>query len=193
MIFEIPSVKCTAMKKSLVIILLTIFVSACSTTKEANSSSTGDHKDKNLAEQDIIKKTVESRRFVIKLERLYYMYGGTAELKPRANYIIIYGDKAVISAAYIGRQFDIKPITGINMRGETMNYELTRKVSKGMYEIKTQVTNGKRTFDLIISVGKNGSCNATLSSINIDNISYRGYIVPIKENPPVQDQNGYQI
>ena len=89
--------------------------------------------------------------------------------------------KAIISAGYLGRQYDIKPIAGINMRGETMNYVLTNKLSKGRYEIKTKVTNGSNSFDLYLTIDKTGSCNASLSSMLIDYVSYRGYIVPIKD------------
>ena len=74
---------------------------------------------KNLPEQADIKKAVESRRYIIKFERLYLPVRRNCQiLSQGANFIIIDGDKAIISAAYIGRQFDIKPIAGINMRGE---------------------------------------------------------------------------
>ena len=45
------------------------------------------------------------------------------DLVPRANYIIIDGETAVISAAYLGRQYDIRPIAGINMQGRAEEYE----------------------------------------------------------------------
>src|SRR5512137_1351469 len=103
------------MKKLFLIIITLIFISSCSTTKEAKSSDSELRIDKKLEEQAVIKKAVESKRFVIKLERLYFLYGGTADLLPSYNYIIIDGNKAIISAAYLGRQYDIKPIAGINM------------------------------------------------------------------------------
>jgi hypothetical protein len=178
------------MKKLFSIIIASVLISSCSTTKEANSSNTEIRNEKKLARQTDIKKAVESRKFIIKFERMYYRYGGTAELKPRTNFIIIDGDKAIISAAYIGRQLDIKPIAGINMRGETKDYELTSKVSKGVYQIKTKVANNAGSFDLYLSIGKNGSCNVSLSSIKIDNINYRGYVEPLKEKPEVNLQTG---
>lgn len=181
------------MKKLFVIIIAFIFISSCSTTKEAKSSDSELRNDKKIAEQAVIKKAVESRRFVIKLERLYFTYGGTAGLLPRYNYIIIDGDKAIISAAYLGRQYDIKAIAGINMRGKTTNYELTSILSKGRYEIKTKVTNGSDSFDLYLLVGKNGSCNASLSSILIDNVNYKGYIVPLKDKNTVPLHKGNEI
>jgi hypothetical protein len=181
------------MKKLFAVTIVLILISSCSTTKEAKSSNTELRNKEKLAEQVVVKKAVESRRFAIRLDRLYITYGGTVDLIPKSNYIIIDGDKAIISAAYLGRQYEIKPIVGINMHGETTNYELTSKVSKGQFEIKTKVTNGINTFDLYLSIGKNGSCNASLSSNLIDNINYTGYIVPLKDKATVSNQKVNKI
>jgi hypothetical protein len=181
------------MKKLFLIIITLIFISSCSTTKEAKTTDTELSNDKKLEEQAVIKKAVESKRFVIKLEKLYFLYGGTADLLPRYNYIIIDGNKAIISAAYLGRQYDIKPIAGINMRGNTADFQITSILSKGKYEIKTKVINGSDSFDLYLMIGKNGSCNASLSSIMIDNVNYRGYIVPLKDKNTVPLHKGNEI
>jgi hypothetical protein len=181
------------MKKLFVITIVIIFISACSTTKEAKTSSTELRNKEKLAEQVVVKKAVESRRFAIRLDRLYYMYGGTVQLVPKANYIIIDGNKAIINAAYLGRQYEIKPITGINVHGETKDYELTNKLSKGKYEIKTKVSNGINSFDLYLSIENNGSCNISLSNVMIDKVSYTGYIVPLKEKTAVPVQKSDAI
>jgi hypothetical protein len=169
------------MKKLLIIITTLMVMSSCSTTKETKSSRIELRKENKLAEQQVVKKAVESRRFIIKLDRLYFSYGGIVDLIPRANYIIIDGEKAIISAAYLGRQYDIKPIAGISMRGESMKYELTSNLPKGMYEIKMKVTNGGTSFDVYLTIGKNGLCNASLSNIKIDFVRYSGHLVPIKD------------
>lgn len=181
------------MKKLSAIIITLLVISACSTTREARTSNNQLRDEKVLAEQAVIKQAVESRKFIIKLDRLYFSHGGMIELVPRSNYIIIDGEKAIISAGYLGRQFNIKPIAGINIRGETVNYELTSKLSKGRYEIKTKVTNGSNSFDLYLTINKTGSCNASLSNMLIDYVSYRGYIVPIKDKTAVPLQKGREI
>jgi hypothetical protein len=181
------------MKMLFAIIITLIFISSCSTTKEAKSSDSELSNDKRLDEQAVIKKAIESKRFVIKLEKLYFLYGRTADLKPSYNYIIIDGNKAVISAAYLGRQYDIKAIAGINMRGKTTDYEVTSILSKGKYEIKTKVINGSDSFNLYLIIGKNGTCNASLSSIKIDNVNYKGYIVPLKDKNTVPLHKGNEI
>lgn len=153
---------------------------SCTTSKEARSSRIELKKEKRLAEQALIKKAVESKKFIIRFDRLYYSYGGMIDLIPRSNYIIIDGRKAIISAGYIGRQYDIRPIAGINMHGEATNYEVKFNSSKGIYEIKIKVTNKFNSFDVYLTIGNNGSCSASLNNVKIDYIRYSGQLVPLK-------------
>lgn len=179
------------MKTSIYIVLALLFMSSCATTKETLSTRRELKAEKLLAEQAIIKRAVESRRFIIKFDRIYFRRGGFADLIPRRNYIILDGNKAIISAAYLGRQFDIKPIAGINMLGETKEFEYSGKSEKGSYEIAMKVDNNFNSFNVYLKIGKNGSCSASLSGMLIDAVQYQGHIVPMKEknNVPAQNSN----
>ena len=181
------------MRNLLFIISTLLIVSSCATTKEAKLARKELKNEKKLAEQVLIEKAVESRRFIIKLDRIYFTRGGFLDLKPRNNYIIIDGKKAIISAAYIGRQYDIKPIAGISMHGEAKNYEMSNNTSKGLYKIKMDVDNEFNSFNINLTVGNNGSCTASLSSMKIDFVSYHGHIVPIEDNTVIALQNGSSI
>jgi hypothetical protein len=169
------------MKKLLFIITTLAVMSSCATNKEARSSRIELRKENKLAEQAVVKDAVESRRFIIKLDRLSLSHGGIVDLIPRRNYIIVDGKRAIIRAGYIGKQLDIKPIAGINISGVTTFYELTNDTYKGSYNLKMKVQNRNTSFDVYISIGKNGSCNASLSNLNIDMVRYSGHIVPINE------------
>ena len=177
------------MKKLYVILLTLIISSSCATNKEMRTSGKELREEKKLAEQVAIRQAVESRRFIIKLDRLYFSYGGIINLVPRANYIIVDGDIAIVRAAYLGRQFEFKPIAGINIKGVTSSYEMKDNVSKGLYEIKMKVNNKSNTFDFYLDIGKNGNCSASLSNIRIDHVRYSGKIVPIKERTTNTYQN----
>jgi hypothetical protein len=179
------------MKKLFIIITSIVVLSSCSTTKEAKSSRNESRNDYNLAKQDIIKNAVESRRFIVKLDRLFLTYGGIVQLVPRTNYIIVDGEKGVISTAYFGRQFGIKPIAGINMFGKTSDYELTNNMEKGVYKIKLKVTDGGTSFNVYLDISKNGSCSASISSLLINNVNYSGNVVPIikRVNPTLQNKD----
>lgn len=136
--------------------------------------------EKKLVNQGNIKKAVESRRYIVKFDRLLLTHGGMIDLMPRTNYIVVDGSKTIISAAYLGRQYDIRLIEGINLIGKSTNYELISDYSKGMYEIKMKVSGRGSTFDVYISIGKDGYCSASLTNMRLDHIKYYGHIVPIK-------------
>lgn len=182
------------MKKLFAIFVSLIILSACSTTKEAGLSRAEARKEKKAINQGIVKGAIESRRYIVKLNRIYFRYGGTTELIPRANFIIIDGERAIISTAYLGRQYDIKPIAGINMRGMAQDYALTDNLSKGSYQIKLRVNNGgSNSFDVYIDVSKDGYCSASVSSLKIDNVRYSGYVVPISGTVNPAQEEGDRI
>jgi len=169
------------MKKLFIIITTFMVMSSCATTNQAKLSRIEARKDKKLAEQASVRQAVESKRFIIKLDRLYFTHGGMADLIPTANYIIIDGDNAIINTAYLGRQYSIWPVIAINMKGKSKNYSLTNNPSKGTYIIKMDVLNGKaNSFDVNLSIGDSGLCHVSVSSLMIDWVDYSGHIVPIE-------------
>jgi Domain of unknown function (DUF4251) len=171
------------MKRLLIIITTVVLISSCATTNETKPSKLESRKDEIAREQGEITQAVESRRFLIKLDRLYYSHGGAVDLIPRSNYIIIDGNTAVIRAAYLGKQYAIRPIAGINIHGQAIDYQLTKDLPKGTYKIKMQVTNGPtRSFDVFLRISKNGSCSASVTSLVIDYLNYSGQLVPLKDN-----------
>ena len=102
------------------------------------------------------------------------------DLKPRNNYIILDGDRVIINTAYIGRQFDIRPIVAIDMIGRATSFELKEKSPKGMYEIKLRVKNDNNSFDVYITINNDGNCSASLNNYKIDYVRYSGNFVPLK-------------
>jgi hypothetical protein len=169
-------------------------MSSCSTTKEAKTSRVEVRKEKKLIEQATVKSAVESKRYIIKFDRLYFTYGGIRELIPRANFLIVDREKAILNTAYLGRQFDIKPISAINIRGRAVDYAVTDNLSKGSYEVKMKVNNGgSNTFDVFITISKNGYCSISVSSLKIDNVRYAGYLVPITDKTNTLPQEGNPI
>jgi hypothetical protein len=189
MIFVLINLKHSAMKKLFLVITTMVIISSCSSTKEAKSSKIESQNDKKLAKQELVKNAIESRRFIVKLNRLFLTYGGTVQLVPRANYIIVDREKGIISTAYFGRQYDIKPIAAINMFGKTMDYEMTNNTAKGSYKIRLKVADGGTSFDVFLNISKSGSCSASISSLLITNLSYSGQVVPITKRASPSFQN----
>jgi Domain of unknown function (DUF4251) len=182
------------MKKLFIIFFSLLVMSSCSTTKEANSSKAEARKEKKLLNQELVKNAIESKRYIIKFDKMYVDYGGVRELFPRANFLIVDKEKAILSTAYMGRQYDIKPIAAINIRGRSLDYAVTDNLSKGSYDIKLKVNNtGSNTFDVYIKVSRNGSCNISVSSLKIENVNYSGYLVPISDTTIPDTQMGNPI
>ncbi len=182
------------MKKLSIIFISLMVMSSCSTTKEANSSRAELRKEKKALDQAVVKNAVETKRYIIKFDRIYFSYGRIVELLPRANYLIVDKEKAILNTAYLGRQFDIKPIAAINIRGIAEDYSLTDNLSKGSYDIKMKVGNGgSNKFDVYIRISKNGYCSITVSSLKIENVSYAGYLVPIPDKTDKVPNKGNTI
>jgi hypothetical protein len=181
------------MKKLLIFIIFPILMSSCMTSKESRTAKAELRKDKQLVDQLIVKNAVDSRKYIIKLNRIY-SFGSVIDLIPRANFIIIDGERAVISTAYLGRQYDIRGIYAIDMRGKADEYEVTSKISQGSYRIKLKVGNGgANKFDVYLDISKNGYCSASVSSMKIDNIRYSGYLVPITDKTSPATLEGKEI
>jgi len=194
MIFELYYTKYLPMKKLFIILIFPIVLSSCMTSKDATSSRAELRKEKKATTQLLVKNAVDSKKYIIKLDRIYFSYGRMIELVPRANFIIVDGDRAIISTAYFGRQYDARGIAGIDIHGKALDYAVTSKLSKGSYEIKLKVSNGRATaFDVNLTISKNGYCNASVSNIKIDNIRYSGYLVPISDDPDKVLEEGNMI
>lgn len=178
----------TAMKKIFLLFytVTILFIVSCSASKESRSENAELREQNKQVNRLLVSNAIESRRFIIKLDRLY-LYGGMIDLAPRRNYIIVDGEKAVISAAYLGRQYSSRPVAGVNMQGVASYYELTKKMTKGLYEIKMKIGNGATEFNIYLTVGRDGITNASVDGMRINNARYRGYVVPI--NKRAEDDN----
>jgi hypothetical protein len=182
------------MKKLFFFVTILMVTASCSSTKEARTAKAEQRKQYNEVKEVVVKQAVESRRFIVKLDRAYLTVG-FVDLIPRSNYIIVDGKRAIIVAAYFGRQYDIKPIAGINIRGVANNYAVTSNTSKGRYEVDMKVANGSTSFDVNITIHNNGSCDAYVNGLKITDARYRGYLVPIRDkglpekSMPLQREN----
>jgi len=171
--------------RMLILVLTGIGILASCATSNVQESSKSEAKSvKNAAEQAQIQQAVENRRFIIKFDRLYNSYGGMVELIPKANYIILDGDRVVISAAYVGRQYNYRPIKGIDMVGRAVTFELKNNTSRGLYEIRMKVKNDKNSFDVFLTISKDGYCNTALTSYRIDHVRYTGNFIPLIPKEP---------
>jgi hypothetical protein len=181
------------MKKMIVVIVGMIIMTSCASSNLKESAGKESRTEKKIVQLADIKKAVESRRFIIKLEKLYSSRGLMVELIPRSNYIIIDGDKVIISAAYIGRQFGYRPIAGIDMTGTAETFKLKEKPEKGIFEINMKVKNKLNSFDVIVTISRDGYCSATMNNYKIDYIRYSGSFFPLKAREETKSEDNAVI
>lgn len=193
MIFESCAINIIAMKKIAYFLTLVFLFSACTSTKELSSTRAENRKSKRLAEQADIKKAVESRKFVIKVNRIYITGGGSAEMQPQNNFVIINGEIASISLGYIGRTYFARPISGINFNGHTLDYKMESDGTKGQYKIQMVVKAGADKFDVYLTIGGDGYCSISLNNPYIQSVSYYGTLVPLADPKNITVQKGDRI
>jgi hypothetical protein len=178
------------MKKIGFTVIICLLISSCSTTKDAGITRSEIRQTKKIAEQAAIKKAVESRRYVIRMEKIFLMGGGFIDLVPRNNYIIVDGGAASISLGYVGRSYGIRPISGINLNGQTIKYELKSNEEKGTFNINMEVKSRNDKFDLYLNIGSDGYCNVSVINSNIQTVSYFGQLIPISQSRPDTGDTG---
>lgn len=181
------------MKKIALVLSVIFLFSACSSTKELSSNRAESRKQKKLAQQAEIKKAVESRRYVIKVSQLYTSGGGVLEMVPTSNFIIVNGEIASISLGYVGRSYSIRPISGINMNGHTIEYKMQSDESKGTYKIQMAVKAGTDKFDIYLIIGNEGNCSISLINPYIQSVSYSGTLVPLTDKQKIAPEKGDRI
>jgi hypothetical protein len=179
MIFETNDLNTINMKKIAFIVSALFLLTACSSTKDMSSNKSESKKNKKLAEIEDIKKAIESRKFVIKVDRIYMTGGGNEHMKPDANFFILNGEIASISLGYIGRSYTSRPISGINVNGQTISYEMESDQAKGKYEIRMVVKNKSDKFDVYLTIGNEGFCSLSLNNAYIQSVRYSGNLIPL--------------
>jgi hypothetical protein len=179
------------MKKYICFIFMAVIFISCSSSKEAAMTGNESKKSRKLANEEMIKKAVESRRYVIKFNRLLMAGGGYIDLIPNSNFVIMNGGIASVSLMYSGRSMFSRPISAINFNGHTITYEMKSEGSKGLYSINTKVNKGADNFDFYISIGAGGTCSLSVVNPKIDSVTYYGQVTPIpSEEEVIQGEKG---
>jgi hypothetical protein len=174
------------MKKLVFIISSLVLIVSCAVSHETSTEKISRETRARLDEA-VVKKAVESRRYIVRFDRMYTQFGGMVELRPRSNYLIIDRNNAVINTAYIGRQYGAMPIAGINVKGRAASYKVVKKMKNGSYEIVMRVDNGSGAFDVYLTIGRSGLTTASVNSMRINGARYRGQVVPIGNRAFVEE------
>lgn len=190
--FVISSSNSHAMKRLLIIFLILPALIVLTSGKPQNEDKTS-RSEKKAAKREMVKSAVESKSFVVEFERLYMYRYGMINLIPRSNFILIDGDKAYISAAYMGRQIGFMPIAGIKLSGQPTYYRMEKNTSKGTYTIKMEVKGDNDIFHIQLIISENGNCSTTISANMIDSVKYTGSLKPRTKKNKVPEPDAIRI
>lgn len=182
-----------AMKKLFLIIIVIAFTAPFADASEPVSSDRSERIGKKLAKQEKIREAVESNSFAIELDRLFMSRYGNVNLNPRMNFIVINGNKATISAGYMGRQRGLFHVAGIRLTGRPTVYKLQKNESKGNYRIVMEVAGGNDNFQITMTISDNGYCSALISGIRMDDTRYSGTLVPLEKKQKVPEPYDIRI
>lgn len=168
------------MKTNTLLIIFLFFLTSCATSDLSKTARNELKLEKKAAQKENVQKTVESGDFLIKMDRLQIPRGGFVQILPSSNYIIYSNGYVRMRLGYIGRSYDFRGITGINLKGVATKYELTRVDEKGAYNMNIVVDDKGDRFNINLSVRGDEYCDATISNIRIETIRYSGRLVPSK-------------
>ena len=179
MIFDFIHLKTGIMKRLLYILAVLVLLSGCAVSKDSRTARLEQKDIEKRAEMAMVKKSVESRQYIVRMDKIFTPGGIWADLVPRHNYIIVDGEIASVSLAYLGRSYGGRPISGINFNGHTVYYKLNSVEAKGIYNIETKVQKGNDTFDFYLTISDSGNCSVSVNNSHLQSVSYRGSLVPI--------------
>lgn len=193
MIFDFRYLKSGVMKGLLYLIAGLLIFSGCAVNKDAMTARQEKKKLQKAAEIAIVRKAVESRQYIIRMDKIYIPGGTWADLVPKNNFLIIDGELATVSLGYIGRYFGTRPISGINFRGSTVDYKLISDQGKGTYNIQVEISRYNDRFDFFITIGASGYCSVTINNNYIQSVNYKGTLVPITRLAENRQNNNIRL
>jgi hypothetical protein len=162
------------MKNFVYIIIASILLTSCASSKTKSTRL-----EKKAAETEMVKRAVEARQYVIRMDKIFMQGSGMADLVPKSNFFIMNGEIASVSLAYLGRTYYIRPITGLNFNGQTTRYEMQSDAEKGIYSIHVEIQTNGNKFDFYLNIGTSGNCDLSVTNPHIQSVSYKGTLVPL--------------
>ncbi|MDT8401493.1 MAG: DUF4251 domain-containing protein [Bacteroidales bacterium] len=163
------------MKNTLYIFLaLILFSASCSGIRDMQESRA----ERELMNQDNVKRAVESQQMIVKVNRLHTGRGRIMDINPTNNFIIIDRNLTRVSLAYMGRSFTTRPVAAINFSGQVVSSQVDTK-RDGSYDIEMEVGQENEKFKINMNVSKGGYVSLTLTNPRIDFVRYSGNLTSL--------------
>jgi len=164
------------MKNYIIIATLLLTVSSCSTVRTADSSASARRAARAEAIRESVEMSMQSGKFLVKMDRLNGSRGLAVQLAPEFNYIIIDQGMVRMRLGYIGRQYDFRGIAAINMSAKSQSYEVTRDPERKRYEVNIKASQAGELFNISLSIDDRGNCTALIYNNRIESARYSGHL-----------------
>ena len=128
----------------------------------------------------LVEYMAENQQFVLEANLLFDKYGQSFPVSPNINFVAVDSLEGVIqigSNMYIGSN----GVGGVTLEGSVGNYEFTENEKKGYYSISYSLTTSAGTYDVFMTMNKNGNADATVRGNFGGSIRYSGDV----EHPSV--------
>lgn len=133
---------------------------------------------------------VEYQQFVLEADRLRDRRGNTVNVSSMINYI---SNDSVNGVIQIGsdRYIGYNGVGGITLEGPVSNYEYVLDEKNGSYQVKFNVRSATGTYDVRMTVFRDGRADATVTSNWPGNLNYLGYLVPPSQSKVYKGRSSF--
>ena len=141
------------------------------------TSSAQDAKQEKKAEQAAgVKKMVEGKSYVIKVESAMPSGGRKIHLSP-GYMLTVSGDTLMIDLPYYGRAYSPAGAGegGYNFTSTSFEYSVTER-KKGGWDIEIKVKDRQENPRFTLTIFENGTASLMVTAMTRENISYTGYV-----------------
>ena len=140
-------------------------------------------KQMQLARQEKLMETLNSKSWVLEAYMLQNRYGESVNIQPSLNFVALVGDQATVQ---FGSSHMIGPngVGGITLEGNVRKYDIRegKKPGSGAY-VQLEVSGvSSGHLSLGVNVSVDGSAQATVKDNFGNRLTYRGRIVPAEES-----------
>jgi hypothetical protein len=173
--FANTTLKITAMKKLVILLVILISVSAVQAQETAKKSKKELKAEKKAQQMAEVKAIVESKNFVFDARTANPMKGRTVNLTTDYN-MKIRNDSVYSYLPYYGVAHNASSFGGSDspMNFNSTVEEYSSELTKSGYMVKFKTRNGSDLLSCTLHVSETGSSTLSVSSMNRQSISYFG-------------------
>jgi hypothetical protein len=170
------------MKNSLFGILIMLLASGSLMAQSKKEKQEKKLEQKNVA-YEATKKLIESGSYIFDAERVTARSMGGISLNHMQNGITVKNSEVEVNLPYFGvvRSAGYNRNPGITFKGIPEKYSVEYVDKKRRSIIKIGVRSSTEYHDISLIVSSSGRTDVKVISSSRDNISYSGYLLPIKE------------